>query len=91
MSYQRRMTRPDANQTDIVETLRKAGNYVWIIGQPVDLLIYTPSMRRWTAMEVKRSHRKRSDQRVQEAIVEMLHIPRVTTPEEALRSLGQTI
>ena len=30
--------RVDKNQADIVEALRKAGAYVWIIGLPVDLL-----------------------------------------------------
>jgi hypothetical protein len=31
--------RIDANQDEIVEALRKAGAYVWIIGLPVDLLV----------------------------------------------------
>ena len=31
--------RVDANQTAIVEALRKAGAYVWVIGLPVDLLV----------------------------------------------------
>jgi hypothetical protein len=31
--------RVDQNQADIVEALRKAGAYVWIIGLPVDLLV----------------------------------------------------
>jgi hypothetical protein len=31
--------RVDKNQADIVEALRKAGAYVWIIGLPVDLLV----------------------------------------------------
>ena len=35
----RSAARIDANQTAIVETLRDAGAYVWIIGLPVDLLV----------------------------------------------------
>jgi hypothetical protein len=31
--------RVDANQAAIVEALRKAGAYVWVIGLPVDLLV----------------------------------------------------
>jgi len=31
--------RTDANQTEIVMALRKAGAYVWVIGLPVDLLV----------------------------------------------------
>lgn len=31
--------RVDANQAEIVDALRKAGAYVWIIGLPVDLLV----------------------------------------------------
>ena len=35
----RRAARIDANQTQIIEALRAAGAYVWIIGLPVDLLV----------------------------------------------------
>jgi hypothetical protein len=35
----RRAARVDANQAAIVEALRAAGAYVWVIGLPVDLLI----------------------------------------------------
>jgi hypothetical protein len=31
--------RVDKNQTDIVQALRDAGAYVWILGLPVDLLV----------------------------------------------------
>lgn len=31
--------RRDANETEIVAALRKAGAYVWVIGLPVDLLV----------------------------------------------------
>jgi hypothetical protein len=32
-------SRRDANETEIVAALRKAGAYVWVIGLPVDLLV----------------------------------------------------
>lgn len=35
----RHAARVDANQAQIVDALRKAGAYVWIIGLPVDLLV----------------------------------------------------
>ena len=35
----RRAARIDANQTQVIEALRAAGAYVWIIGLPVDLLV----------------------------------------------------
>lgn len=35
----RRAARVDANQEQIVNALRAAGAYVWIIGLPVDLLV----------------------------------------------------
>ena len=38
MSIHRYAARVDANQSDIVSALRKAGAYVWIVGLPVDLL-----------------------------------------------------
>jgi hypothetical protein len=58
----RRAARVDANQDQIVSTLRSAGAYVWIIGLPVDLLvgyknhtflveIKTDSKKRLTALQ----------------------------------------
>jgi len=35
----RHAARVDANQAEIVQALRTAGAYVWIIGLPVDLLV----------------------------------------------------
>jgi hypothetical protein len=35
----RHAARVDENQKTIVDALRKAGAYVWIIGLPVDLLV----------------------------------------------------
>ena len=39
MSINRYAARKDANEAAIVEALRAAGAYVWVIGLPVDLLI----------------------------------------------------
>jgi hypothetical protein len=39
VSIKRWAARTDANQADIVDALRAAGASVWIIGQPVDLLV----------------------------------------------------
>jgi hypothetical protein len=39
MSIHRYAARKDANEGDIVEALRAAGAYVWIIGLPTDLLV----------------------------------------------------
>jgi hypothetical protein len=35
----RHAARTDANQSEIVEAMRKAGAYVWLIGLPVDALV----------------------------------------------------
>jgi hypothetical protein len=44
----RRFHRTDHSQPDIVSTLRECGDYVAIIGRPVDLLIRS-GQRYWTA------------------------------------------
>jgi len=44
----RRFHRTDHSQPEIVEALREVGDYVAIIGRPVDLLIRT-GHRYWTA------------------------------------------
>lgn len=49
--------RTDANQTEIVAALRKAGAYVWVIGLPVDLLVGHKG--RTFLVEVKTTSKKR--------------------------------
>lgn len=49
--------RTDANQTEIVAALRKAGAYVWVIGLPVDLLVGYKD--RTFLVEVKTTSKKR--------------------------------
>lgn len=53
----RRAARVDENQKAIVQALRDAGAYVWIIGLPVDLLV---GYKNWTfLMEIKTTSKKR--------------------------------
>jgi len=53
----RRAARVDENQKEIVQALRDAGAYVWIIGLPVDLLV---GYKNWTfLMEIKTDSKKR--------------------------------
>ena len=50
-------SRRDANETEIVMALRKAGAYVWVIGLPVDLLVGYKD--RTFLVEVKTTSKKR--------------------------------
>lgn len=52
----RKAARVDKNQGDIVAALRKAGAEVYIIREPVDLLVYWRG--RWTPLEVKDPDRR---------------------------------
>jgi hypothetical protein len=53
----RRAARVDENQKEIVQALRDAGAYVWIIGLPVDLLV---GYKNWTfLMEIKTGSKAR--------------------------------
>ena len=47
----RRAARTDANQTAIVDAMRKCGATVWVIGLPVDLLVGHAGT--WALVEVK--------------------------------------
>lgn len=83
MSYSRRMTRPDSNQEEIVDMLRKAGVIVEIIGQPVDLLTFYQG--RWLPLEVKppvKTHSK--PQKRQTDFIAATGCPVVKTALEAL-------
>ena len=53
----RRAARVDANQRQIIEALRAAGAYVWIIGLPVDLLVGYKNHT--MLMEIKAGPKKR--------------------------------
>jgi len=53
----RRAARVDENQKEIVQALRDAGAYVWIIGLPVDLLV--GYQNHTFLMEIKTDSKKR--------------------------------
>jgi phosphoserine phosphatase len=53
----RRAARVDENQKEIVQALRDAGCYVWIIGLPVDLLV--GYQQHTFLMEIKTTFKKR--------------------------------
>lgn len=84
----RRAARIDANQTAVVNALRAAGAYVWIIGLPVDLLVGYKGHT--FLVEIKNGPRKRLT-----ALQENLFnnwpgstLARIDGPEAALRMIG---
>jgi hypothetical protein len=79
--------RTDSSQREIVAALRKAGVTVWVISRPVDLL--THYRGKWLPLECKPVTHKRArrDQAEQEALLAECGIPKVRTPEEALRAV----
>jgi hypothetical protein len=82
MSFNRRMTRPDGTQAEIVQRLRQACVTVWVIGEPCDLLTYYRG--RWLPLECKpKKPRKRTDQADQERFLIDYAVPVVRTFEEA--------
>lgn len=83
----RRAARTDHSQKAIVAALRAAGAFVWVIGRPVDLLVF---YRSWRLLECKTGNRKRRDQPEQEAFCKTFEVPVVRTPEEALQAIGAT-
>jgi hypothetical protein len=89
LSFNRGKTRPDLNQSEIVGALRQIGAKVWIIGQPVDLLVLYRG--KWLPMEVKGyTARPRRDQEKQTAFLELTHCPVVKTAQEAIQAVTQT-
>jgi len=80
--------RVDANQAAIVQALRDAGAYVWIIGLPVDLLVGYKD--RTLLIEVKTTSKKRLTG-LQATFFEKWTggtLCRVDSPEAALRMIG---
>ena len=90
----RRAKRTDANQSEIVYTLRKCGVDVWIIGSPADLLCGFSG--RFTTLEVKDGSKPKSKQALTDdeqafmARCRAAGYPHyiVRTPEEALQAVG---
>ena len=84
----RRAARVDANQTAVVNALRAAGAYVWIIGLPVDLLV---GYKNHTFLvEIKNGPKKRLTG-LQADFFENWSgstLARIDGPEAALRMIG---
>jgi hypothetical protein len=80
--------RVDENQSAIVQALRDAGAYVWIIGLPVDLLVGYKD--RTLLMEVKTTSKKRLTGLQADFFEKWTGgtLCRVDSPEAALRMIG---
>jgi hypothetical protein len=80
--------RVDENQAAIVQALRDAGAYVWIIGLPVDLLVGYKD--RTLLMEVKTTSKKRLTGLQADFFEKWTGgtLCRVDGPEAALRMIG---
>jgi hypothetical protein len=78
----------DENQAAIVQALRDAGAYVWIIGLPVDLLVGYKD--RTLLMEVKTTSKKRLTGLQADFFENWTGgtLCRVDSPEAALRMIG---
>ena len=90
---QRHASKIDANQEGIVSSLRKAGCFVQIIGQPFDLLVGWKGL--WNVLEVKDGAKPPSAQVLTPAQLDTLaklrnmapvHV--VRSPIEALEAVG---
>ena len=79
--------RVDANQAEIVDALRKAGAYVWIIGLPTDLLV--GYKQHTLVVEVKTNSKKKMTELQKDFFKEWTGGPlcRVNDVESALRML----
>jgi hypothetical protein len=90
----RRALKTDANQSEIVQALRKAGADVWIIGSPADALCGFSG--RFTTIEIKDGRKSPSRQALtadEQAFLKRCRqagYPHyvVRTPEEALHAIG---
>lgn len=80
--------RVDKNQQEIVETLRDAGCYVWVIGLPVDLLVGYNG--RTYLVEVKDGPKKVLTRLQQDFFGKWIggSLHRIDGPEDALRMIG---
>ena len=83
----RRAARVDANQTQVIEALRAAGAYVWVIGLPVDLLVGYKNHT--MLMEIKDGPKKRLTALQQDFFEKWIGgtLVRVDGPEAALAAL----
>lgn len=88
----RRAAKIDDNQPDIIRALKACGISVYIIGKPVDLLVYNPRKKELGLLECKALDGKFTPDQV-EFIARWpgpVHVAR--TPEEAVRLvLGEEV
>jgi hypothetical protein len=86
----RRAARVDANQAAIVQALRDAGAYVWVIGLPVDLLAGYNG-KTWL-MEVKTDGKKKLTQLQADFFSAWIggDLVRVESPDDALKIIRQS-
>jgi hypothetical protein len=98
LSYKRpQIHRADESQSPIIEALEKAGWHVWIIGRPVDLLVWKAG-KGFHCLEAKTARGKKNpkpviDKRQKEQIefIETTGTPRVTSAVEALQAVGEEV
>lgn len=99
MSLHRWNAKTDATQADLVKDLRKAGIDVWVIRQPVDLLLRFWCNRHhdfcWQPLEVKTPYgkkdpkaRTRADQEEQQEFLRETLTPIATDFDSAWRELN---
>ncbi len=82
--------KPDANQKKIVQGLRDIGARVFLIGQPLDLLIACRG--KLTLMEIKNPDGEDKVSKSQQVTIDILeavgvHVPVVRSVEEAIEAL----
>ena len=92
----RRGARRDANEPDIVAALREAGAFVWLLDQPMDLLVWSPWQERLVLLEVKDpgAEKRRGEYRLKASQKEALKVAPcaafvVDTVERALYYAGE--
>lgn len=95
----RRAAKVDSSQPDLVKDLRKAGIDVWVIKQPVDLLLRFWCNRHrdycWQPLELKTPNRKdgtarpRTDQGEQTRFLLETNTPVATDFQSAVAALNQ--
>jgi hypothetical protein len=92
--YRQQVTRTDAAAPEIIEALREAGYWVWVIGRPADALIWHPTFGQgvFKVLEIKTptstgKPRKRKDQPKQDAFVAATGVQRVWTVPMAFMAL----
>ena len=97
MSLNRYAKKTDTSQPLIIEALRRAGWYVWIIGWPCDLLCWK-SDKGFRCLEAKTLYGKKNPKAVidkrqqgQIAFLETTCTPRVGTPEEAIEAVRKDV